>query len=68
MDKTTLSRLILILSTSNLGPMVARVGDLPSQRVVDVLNTFCQNKIEPFIQANHMMNSLIISSVTKRHW
>ena len=37
----------------NLGPMVARVGDLPSQRVVDVLNTFCLKKVEPFIQASY---------------
>ena len=37
----------------NLGPMVARVGDLPSQRVVDVLNKFCLDKIEPFIQASY---------------
>ena len=33
----------------NLGPMVSRVGDLPSQRVVDVLNKFCLTVIEPFI-------------------
>ena len=37
----------------NLGPMVSRVGDLPSQRVVDVLNKFCQTKIEPFIDQSY---------------
>ena len=29
------------------------MGDLPSQRVVDVLNTFCLKKVEPFIQASY---------------
>ena len=33
--------------------MVARVGELPSQRTVDVLNTFCQKKIEPFINKSY---------------
>ena len=36
-----------------MGPLVARVGDIPSQRVVDVLNKFCLEKIEPFIQASY---------------
>ena len=37
----------------NLGPMVASVGDISSQRVVDVLNTFCQKKVEPFIEESY---------------
>ena len=37
----------------NLGPMVSMVGDIPSQRVVDVLNKFCQTKIEPFIESSY---------------
>ena len=37
----------------NLGTLLARVGSLPSQRVVDVLNKFCQNKIVPFINKSY---------------
>jgi len=37
----------------NLGPLVAKVGDMESERTVDVLNKFCQAKIEPFIDKSY---------------
>ncbi len=40
----------------NLGGLVGRVapdGLLPSTRIVEILNTFCQDKIEPFITKSY---------------
>mgnify|MGYP003665936451 FL=1 len=37
----------------NLGPLVDRVGHMESERIVDVLNKFCQSKIEPFIDTSY---------------
>ena len=37
----------------NLGPLVDLVGIKDSQRTVDVLNQFCKDKIEPFINVSY---------------
>ena len=37
----------------NLGPLVDMVGLTDSPRIVDVLNQFCQEKIEPFIDESY---------------
>ena len=40
----------------NLGSLVTSVpslSDSPRERVVDVLNVFCQNKVEPFIESSY---------------
>ena len=40
----------------NLGDLVDRVspdGVLPNSRVVEILNTFCENKIEPYIDSSY---------------
>ena len=40
----------------NLGSLVTSVpslSDAPRERVVDVLNAFCQNKVEPFIESSY---------------
>ena len=37
----------------NLGPLVDSVGLSDTKRIVDVLNQFCQKKIEPFIDESY---------------
>ena len=40
----------------NLGSLITSVpslSDSPRERVVDVLNVFCQNKVEPFIESSY---------------
>ena len=51
MDKTTLLSLTLILPQP--GSYGWPCGWPPITRVVDVLNTFCLEKVEPFIQASY---------------
>ena len=37
----------------NLGPLVSRLSDMGKERTVDVLNTFCEEKIVPFIDTSY---------------
>ena len=37
----------------NLGPLVDRVGITDTKRIVDVLNQFCNDKVEPFIEESY---------------
>ena len=52
----------------NLGPMVARVGDLPSQRVVDVLNTVLSEEDGTLHSGILQRVVRLHASVMKRHW